>query len=88
MPEQLDNLKDKELLIRLDGKVDNIIKILEGIPKLEDKVNRVDAQNWVEDEQIATLKGEVEKLRSQQTFWSTLNSIGIAIGTILGVSTK
>ncbi len=85
MPET-EQLKDKELLVRLDTKVDNILKRLDTLDSLEKRVGKLEAENCVEDEKINTLGKEVEKLRNQQTFWSTLNSIGIAIGTLFGIS--
>jgi len=76
--------KDHDLLVKLNSKVDFIIETLKQIPQLEERVRTVEKTDEKREEQISTIKNEIEKLRNTNTTWSIINTIGIFIAGALG----
>ena len=73
--------KDKEILIRLDGKVDNVLKILEGLPKIEERVRYLEQDTSC----LPDMKKDIEKLDNKSNTWSILNSLGVFIAGIFAI---
>jgi hypothetical protein len=78
MGDYVDN--DKELLIRLEGKVDAILDRMKDIPKLEERVRSLEQQAV----HIDGIRQDIEALESKSNTWSILNSIGIFAAGLLG----
>lgn len=72
--------KDKELLIRLETKVDAILESLKQIPKIEERVRCV--ENKVVS--IDDMKKDIEKLENKSNTWSILNSVGVFLAALIG----
>lgn len=79
---------DHDLLIQLNAKTDSILETLKQIPALEQRVRVLETDSASEKSEMKTVKGEVDKLRNSNTAWSFINSIGVIIASILGISIK
>lgn len=77
--------EDHDLLLRLEGKIDMALESLQQLSELNKRVNALEAGSATRNEQIGTLKSEIEKLRNTNTVWTAMNSIAIVIGTALGM---
>jgi len=71
---------DKELLIRLEGKVDAILEKLKDLPPLEERVR------WVEQKvtSLDEMKEDIKNLEKKSDTWSVLNSMGVFIAGLFG----
>ena len=79
---------DHDLLIQLNSKVDAILESLRQVPPIEERVRSLEKVSEKREEQISTIKGEVDKLRNTNNVWSFVNTIGIVLAGILGISIK
>ncbi|GAP07132.1 hypothetical protein ATHL_02000 [Anaerolinea thermolimosa] len=75
-------MEDHDLLITLNQKVDHILKIVEDTDR---RLRSVEIDKSAIQNEVDTLSDEVERLRVKSDTWSTINSIGIALGTLLGI---
>ncbi len=70
---------DRELLIRLEEKVDMILERIRVIPILEERIRCVEKEVYG----ISNIKKDITDLEKKSEQWSILNSVGIAfIGII------
>lgn len=76
-------ISEEGLLIRLEEKVDTIIKRLDCIDadKLEKRISVLEVKT-------ETNENEIEKLRGKSDLWNGINSLGIAILSALGFLVK
>lgn len=72
---------DKELLIRLEEKVDTILERIQEIPKLENRLRDVEKCAG----SIPEMKEDIKNLENKSNTWSVLNSLGVGIAAILGL---
>lgn len=72
---------DKELLIRLEGKVDAILENMKEIPELEKRVRAVETQTV----SIPEMKQDIKALEAKSDTWSVINSVGVFIAGVLGI---
>lgn len=75
-------MEDHDLLITLHQKVDNILKIVEDSDK---RLRSVEIDKSALTTEIKNIKEEVDRLKTKSDLWSTINSVGIALGTLLGM---
>ena len=78
--------QDRELLIRLEGKVDNILEKLKDIPVLEKRVREleIDCKELdVQKSRLENLEEDVDNLNRKSENWSIINSIGVAIAGLI-----
>lgn len=69
---------DKELLIRLEDKVDMILERLQELPKMEERVRGLEKDTHA-------MKGDITELKATSKTWSILNSVGVFLASIIGV---
>ena len=72
--------EDKELLIRLEEKVDAILEKIQEIPKLEERVRCVEKDIRGMD----GMKDDIKELKETSKTWSILNSLGVFVAGLLG----
>jgi hypothetical protein len=71
---------DKELLIRLEEKVDTILDKISIIPALEERIRYTEKEVYG----IPDIKKDIEKLEEKSNTWSIINSIGVFIAGLFG----
>ena len=81
MAEQKEN--DHDLLISLNSKVDSILLRYNEMDTIEKRVREIEIKRGGDIESITTIKNEIEKLRTTNAIWSTLNTLGGIILAIL-----
>lgn len=76
---------DHDLLISLNAKVDNILDRLSSIDAIEKRVRDIEVFNSTVTEQMKTQKDEINKLRTVNSAWSTLNTVGgLILAALMG----
>jgi hypothetical protein len=85
----MDLQTDREILISLDGKLDNVLINLGSVKTyaegLENRIMAIEICNAGQIEKTKALTSDVEKLKNNNTVWSTLNSIAIIIAALIGI---
>ena len=74
---------DHDLLISLNSKVDSILLRYNEMDTIEKRVREIEIKRGGDMESITTIKNEIEKLRTTNAIWSTLNTLGGIILAIL-----
>ena len=74
---------DHDLLISLNSKVDSILLRYNEMEKIKKRVREIEIKRGGDMESITTIKNEIEKLRTTNAIWSTLNTLGGIILAIL-----
>jgi hypothetical protein len=74
---------DHDLLISLNSKVDSILLRYNEMDTIEKRVREIEIKRGGDIESITTIKNEIEKLRTTNAIWSTLNTLGGIILAIL-----
>jgi len=80
--------EDRELLIRLEGKIDGILKTLDCISPLEERIRRVEISTSSTDSKVSTLAKDIEDLENKSDTWSILNSLGVGVAAVLSLIFK
>jgi len=75
---------DHDLLIILNSKMDHVLRVLEEFPAHGSRLGALETANAVKSTQIDTICEEVEKLRSTNTVWSVINSVGVGLSGLIG----
>lgn len=75
--EPMGNAEDHDLLLRLDTKMDQVLKAIAEIPEVSRRVGVLESKQQTD-------RAEIERLRGQNTAWSVLNTIGVFVAGILG----
>lgn len=78
-------MNDHDLLIQMDAKLTAISETLKQLPVLEERMRAVENQGATREEQVGTLKSEVEKLRNTNYVWGSLNTLGILVAGFFGM---
>lgn len=71
--------ENDKAIIRLEEKVDTILTRLEDLPKIEERIRKLEVVSFG----IPEMKQDIKDLESKSDTWSVLNSLGVAIVGIL-----
>lgn len=100
-----EQMSDHDVLIKLDAKLDDVLRRLATVEELQYKVARLEQEAVRDSEKIkalsevvsgiklqtvnagdiAVIKVDVAELKRKSDRWDIMNSLGVAIATILGI---
>lgn len=100
-----EQMSDHDVLIKLDAKLDDVLRRLATVEELQYKVARLEQEAVRDSEKIkalsevvsgiklqtvnagdiAAIKVDVAELKRKSDRWDIMNSLGVAIATILGI---
>lgn len=87
MPNETD-LKDHDLLISLNTKVDSMLEKLEKLDGFDVRIREVELSNGISKTNMETLGKEVEKLRNTSGIWNSILTLLTVIAVALGITPK
>lgn len=82
--ENTTDMKDHDLLISLNSKMDSVLERLDKVDDLDKRVRDLEINMGAIRTDLNTNKSEVEKLRNTNVVWSTILSILSGISLYLG----
>lgn len=80
------DMKDHDLLISLNAKIDSMIEKIEKLDAFETRIRNMEVSDGVNKSNIETMGKEVEKLRSTNNIWNTILTLLTTIAIALGIS--
>jgi hypothetical protein len=69
----------------MDAKLESIQSKVSEIPAIVERIHQIESSNSRRDIRLDTAQGEIDRIRNHNTIWSGLNSIGVLIGTAIGL---
>lgn len=75
-------LKDHDLLISLNVKLDNLILRFDAM-KIDERLRNMETKSASYDTTLESLKNDVEGLKKTSGAWNIINSVGVALAALI-----